>query len=420
MQAVIPRRPLSSLSAAITSERARAGFEFGLDICALVFLPILVLVARGVAPLGAVAGLCALGLAMPDGRAAWRRVRGLAVLFGLLVAWGMLSSLWAIQPERSLAIGLRLLGLFAAGLALIAAAPEIAAPRRLMGCLIAGFILALGLTMVQFLTQGALTAPLSERDFIDPILNYAEDGFGLLLLPLCAALLALGRRLAAGVLAVVTAVMVCVLVGDIARIAFISGLAAAALLYFRRRRIAKIAAAASVIVVLTAPLIFPPLAGIAPVRHAAQSLKFSAWHRLEIWSFVGPHIAEKPLLGWGLDSSRAIPGGAALTPENRAWLPLHPHNSPLQFWLELGLPGALWFALFAARLWLALGATPWPRLYAATAGGSLVTALIVGLGSYGAWQEWWVATEFLTLFLILVLARIAAQPMAKTRTGSIP
>ena len=52
-------------------------------------------------------------------------------------------------------------------------------------------------------------------------------------------------------------------------------------------------------------------------------------------------------------------------------------------------------------------------------GGSLVAALIVALGSYGAWQEWWIGTEFLALFLILVMARLAAQPIPETRSGSI-
>jgi len=87
-------------------------------------------------------------------------------------------------------------------------------------------------------------------------------------------------------------------------------------------------------------------------------------------------------------------------------LPLHPHNAPLQFWLELGLPGAVLFALIIAGLWLRLGRADWPPLYAAAAGGSLVTALVVALGSYGVWQEWLVASEFLTLFLILVVGRV--------------
>jgi O-antigen ligase len=334
-------------------------------------------------------------------------VRGLALFFAALVLWGVLSSLWAIQPHRSLLIALRLSGMFAAGLALIAAADEIDAPGRLVFCFAAGLAAALALAVAQYWTNGALTSALMRRAFVEPALNNSEDGFGFLILPLCAMLVLRRQRILAGLLAVATLAVICLLVGDVARIAFIVGVGAAVLLHFWRARLASTAAVASLIVVLIAPQLFPPLAGIAPARHIAQEIKFSAWHRLEIWSFVGSRIAEKPLSGWGLDSSRAIPGGADLTPEGRPRLPLHPHNAPLQLWLELGVPGAVLFALFAARLWLALGAAPWPRLYAAAVGGSLVTALIVALGSYGIWQEWLISSEFLTLFLILVMARLA-------------
>jgi O-antigen ligase len=394
---------------ALAGRRARAGFEVALDICALLFLPVLVLASKGAAPLAAVAGLCALGLAMPRGATAWRRVRGLALFLALLVAWGLLSSLWAIQPHRSLLIALRLTGMFAAGLALIAAVDEIAAPGRAVLCFAAGLAIALALAVAQFSTHGALTSPLSRRAFIAPALNHAEDGFEFLILPLCAMLALRRQRLLAAVSAVATAAVIGVLVGDVARIAFAAGCCGAALLYFWRARLVPLAALASLVVVLIAPQLFPPLAAVAPVQHGAQEIKFSAWHRLEIWSFVGKRIADRPLTGWGLDSSRAIPGGAVLTPEGEPWLPLHPHNAPLQLWLELGVPGAVLFALFTGWVWLALGAAPWPRLYAAAVGGSLVAALIVALGSYGIWQEWLISSEFLTLFLILLMARLSGS-----------
>jgi exopolysaccharide production protein ExoQ len=404
------------------ASRARFAFELGLGICAFLFLPILVLASRGAAPLGAVAGICAFGLAVPNSVVAWRRVHGWAPLFAAVVLWGLASALWAVDPQHSLSIALRLTGLFVAGLSLMAAVPEIAAPCRVMAYLAAGLLVALVLTLVQFLTHGVLTGMLSRRAFIEPVLNQAEDGFGFLLLPLGAALFLTGRRLAAAALLVATAVVICLLVGEAARIAFLLGVAVAPLLYFWRQWLARVAAAMSVVVILAAPVIFPPLAGIDAARHAAQEVKSSMWHRLAIWSFVGSRIAEKPLFGWGLDSSRAIPGGNTAIPDGypgQTSLPLHPHNAPLQVWLELGVPGALLFALFAARLWLALGRVSWPPLYAAAAGGSLVTALTAALGSYGIWQEWLIASEFLTLFLILVMARAAAQPMPETRSGSI-
>jgi O-antigen ligase len=404
-----------------SSARARAASELGLDICVFLFLPILVLASRGAAPLVAVAGLCAFGLLTDNFSAAWWRVHRLASFFVALVLLGLVSSLWAIEPRRSLLIALRLTGLFAAGLALIAASSEIRAPRRLVACLLAGFALSLPLAAVQYATDGALTAPLARRAFIEPTLNTIEDGFGLLLPPLCAALFLQRLRVVALLLSVPTIAVIFLLVGDAARIAFILGVAAAVPLYFQRKWVTRAAAIASVVFILAAPLVLPPLAGIAPVSDDVQEVKFSAWHRLEIWSFVGGKIAEKPVFGWGLDSSRAIPGGIDVipgAPSGQQWLPLHPHNAALQLWLELGAPGALLFALFVAWVWLALASVAWPPLYAAAAGSSLVTALIVGFGSYGVWQEWWIATEFLTLFAILVMARLA-QAMPDTRSGSI-
>lgn len=392
------------------SVRVRAAFELGLDICAFLFLPILVLASRGVAPLLAVAGLCALGLISDNLSAAWWRVRTHLPLLAALVLWGLVSSLWAIEPQRSLLIALRLAGMFAAGLALIAASSQLRAPQRLMRCLLAGFALSLPLAVVQFWSDGVLTAALSRRPFNEPALNNIEDGFALLLPPLFATLFLQRRGIVAAALAAPTVVVIFLLVGDAARVAFILGVASIVPIYFWRKWMTRAAAIVSIVFIVIAPLVLPPLAGIAPLRHDAAEVKFSAWHRLQIWSFVGGKIAQKPVLGWGLDSSRAIPGGSAPipgAPSGQQWLPLHPHDAALQLWLELGGVGALLFALLVARVWLALEAATWPALYAAAAGSSLVTALVVGFGSYGVWEEWWISTEFLTLFLVLALARLS-------------
>jgi O-antigen ligase len=54
---------------------------------------------------------------------------------------------------------------------------------------------------------------------------------------------------------------------------------------------------------------------------------------------------------------------------------LHPHNAPLQAWLELGAPGAVLFAGVVALFWLRLDRLPGPPIYKAAAGGSLAAAL---------------------------------------------
>jgi len=390
------------------ASRARSAFELGLDLCVFLYLPVLALTPLGVTPLAAAAGLCAFGLAAPGGVAAWRPLRAPALLFAALLAWGLVSALWAVDPQRSLLIAARLAGLFAVGLSLMAAAPAVAAPERLLAWAAAGLVLALVLAGVQYATLGALTRSFLRHAFNEPRLNQVQNGFALLVLPLAATLALRRERAAAVLIAALTVTMIFLLVGDAERVAFVAGLGAAALAYLSRRWLARFAAIAAAIVISTAPLTFPALIHIEAVQRWAQAQKQSVEHRLEIWQFASARIAERPLGGWGLDSSRSIPGGTVPTPEGAPTLPLHPHNVTLQIWLELGLPGAALFAVFIVRLWLALGAAPWPPLYAAAAAGSLAAAFTVSLGSYGLWQEWWIGSEFLTLFLILVMARLAA------------
>jgi len=398
---------------------ARPAFELGLDLCVFLYLPVLALTPLAVTPLAVLAGLCAFGLAAPDGVAAWRPLRGTALLFAALVAWGLISALWAVDPPRSLLMAARLAGLFAVGLSLMAAAPALAAPERLLAWAASGLVLALVLAGVQYATSGVLTRSFLQHAFNAPRLNQVQNAFALLVLPLAATLALRRERTAAALIAALTVAAIFLLVGDAERLGFVAGLGAAALAYLSRRWLTRLAAAAAAIVILTAPLTFPALIHIGPMQNWARAQKQSVEHRLEIWQFAGAHIADRPLGGWGLDSSRAIPGGTAPTSTGVPVLPLHPHNVTLQIWLELGLPGAALFALFVVRLWLALGAAPWPRLYAAAAAGSLAAAFTASLGSYGLWQEWWIGSEFLTLFLILAMARLAAQPIPETARGSI-
>ena len=142
---------------------------------------------------------------------------------------------------------------------------------------------------------------------------------------------------------------------------------------------------------------------------AADSVKNSGGHRLLIWRFAGDRIAEHPLIGWGLDSSRMVPGGKEQARQWQDLMPLHPHNAALQLWLELGLPGAALFALLVSLLWWRLADAAWPPLYTAAAGGGLTAALVILFEAYGVWQEWWLGALALMLFLVLVMGR-AAKP----------
>jgi len=342
----------STTASPVTSSGGWAGtlFEAGLDIAALLFLPILSLSSHAVAPLVAFAGLMALGRAWPLDRAALRTIRIPALLCVALVVWGSISAAWAIDPSRSFLIAARLAGLFAAA----------------------------------------------------------------------AMLLAQQRLFLAMLAAVLAAAAVYHFVGSAAKIGFAVALLALVLFRLGGSNLARAAAVLSVLVVLAAPVTLPRLAQSPWVSQDAEQVKFSLWHRFQIWAFVGDRIAERPLLGWGLDSSRAIPGGRVEIRPGAQHLPLHPHDAALQIWLELGLPGALILAGVVAWLWLALARVAWPPLYTAAAAAALATALFAALGTYGIWQEWWIATLSLALFLVLVMARLGAAGAETTAVTPAP
>ncbi len=228
-----------------------------------------------------------------------------------------------------------------------------------------------------------------------------------MLLPLATLLVCRGRTLLGLAAASVMAATVLLLAGTAAKAALALSLPVAALLYLRRVAVARIAAALSVVAVLTAPLTLPRLADYPLVLRGADTFKNSFGHRLLIWDFAGKRIAERPLLGWGLDAARAIPGGQDLIRADQRRLPLHPHNAALQVWLELGLPGAALLALLLGWIWLRLAAAAWPPLYVAASGGSVAAICAVLSAGWGIWQEWWLATLALAAFAILAMARAA-------------
>ena len=73
-------------------------------------------------------------------------------------------------------------------------------------------------------------------------------------------------------------------------------------------------------------------------------------HRQFIWGFSVKKIIEKPLFGYGQDSSNFIEGsqkiiGHELT-GNMPFIPSHPHNFLLELILEVGIFGAVSFIIF--------------------------------------------------------------------------
>ena len=375
------------------------------------FFPLLVLVPKGIAVLVSAAGLCAAGLVLSTGGPRPHPALVLAAaLLGCLLVWGTASAFWSVNPLRSLIMAARLAGLIALGLALAAAASRITAPRRLTLWLLGGFALGVAMAAAELVTHGALGAAFTDRAYQAARLNRASVTFAILLPPITAALLRGGPAVCPLSFAAATAAMIFALAGTAAKAALIAGVPIGVLFYLARGRAAYAAAIVSVLVIISAPLTFARLERISAFAATADAIKLSAGHRLLIWSFAGDRIAERPLAGWGLDSARAVPGGKDPIRPGQSWMPLHPHNAALQLWLELGVPGTVPFALMVAVVWMALARADWPRLYCAAAGASLAIALIASCAAYGIWQEWWLGTLAISLFLVLVMARVECRP----------
>lgn len=337
-----------------------------------------------------------------------------------LLSWALVSAAWSVEPSRAVGTALSLGALLLLGaMAARAVVEDDPANLRRMGvALVVGLALGAAALAFDFATDNLFRRAV--RGFPPPSM---QIGFGLkpaagvlaLLLPLLLAVPGVARPLRFAVLGAGTAAVVW-LPGESAKLSILLGLAAAALAMALPRLATRAAAVGLAAFFLLAPLIF---SAAVPRLPDLSALPRSAAHRVLIWDFVGERIAVRPILGWGMEASRAIPGGddtfapATLDrfgldgAEERAFfalpstkrLPLHPHNAALQVWLELGAVGAVLAAALAASVMLAARSPA--ALGAATAGA------VTGALSFGAWQPWWIAS--------LLLAAVALAGFAAAR-----
>lgn len=393
------------------------GIAFG--IAALLIPPVAVLVPLGLAPLLALLAAALVAVEPRRALAASRAHAALAALLALLAAWAALSALWSPIPAHSFLEGLRFLAISAAGLVVFALAPTLTpAERRRAGyLLLAGIAIAIAVLQFEHATDGIIARRFHREDAIlyAWIARY-DRGATLLLLvlwPASALLWAERRRAALAVLVLATAATILEYHSRATTVALAAAPLLAAVGWRAPRSLALGLTALLLLLGIALPLAAPGGEGIARIQQTMPFVPESGIHRLGIWRFSADRIAERPIFGWGMDAARAIPGGhtpiSLLYPPVRLTLyaealPLHPHDAPLQWRLELGIPGLLLAsAAVGLALWRLASASAWPPWRRAAAFAYAVSGLMIALVSFGIWQSWWLSALWLGAALMASL-----------------
>ncbi len=414
--------------------RAAAPALAGVIFAATAFIapPLAVFAPLGLAPLLAVAAVALIATGPRHALASVRPYADLAVLFLVLSLWAALSALWSPIPFHSVFEAGRFLVIAATGLVLVgeAAALGEAAAGRSLQALLAGLALAILLLQVELRSDEIIGHWLSGAPPAEllPIQRYDRGVTALVLLALPGASYLSAQRqwLGFAVLALAAAATVIAFSSHTSILALVAALIVGAVAWRWPRLVALTLTLGTLLIATVFPLLAPGGAAIESIRRALPMLPPSAIHRLAIWRFSSDRIAERPLLGWGMDSARAIPGGTLpathyfpqlhLTPFAQA-MPLHPHDAALQWRLELGLPGlALLIILLGIVLWRLT-----PRRIAAWRRALLfayaAAALTVALLSFGAWQAWWLSLVWLGIAFHMAAIR---HQGSETRRHLIP
>ena len=375
----------------------------------LLFGPVGVIAAKGLVPLLFIVAFWLLIRRLRQGQV-WRPfTRITATLAAIATAWALFSALWALDSAAALTTFAKLAGVSLSALIVLDGLKDLdrSDVQALGWALVGAFAFAallLGGESLSGLAGHKWFVWQGRRDEFDlTVLNRAE---ALLLISAWPAALILwqrGRR--AFALAAIMAATAVIMFGvsNSNQMALLLALPIAALACWAGPWLQRLLAVLVFAGMLAAPLLAATV--LAPERLAGyfDENHYSGLHRLHIWRFAAQRIAEAPVLGWGLDAARRIPGSDRKLPGGGNVMSVHPHNASLQIWLELGGIGAVLWAALLASLWLRVGALPQPSARAA-ATGQLLNGLVVANLSFGVWQTWWMAALALS-GIIFVLAQ---------------
>ena len=369
--------------------------------------------------------------------AAWPILIGLAVL----LLWVLASVLWSIDAAHSLKRFGRLFPTVLAGIVIGFAALSVDRNQRrsVIEAMAAGLLIASFLAVFGELVRSSVIG--SPRT--NPVWNWIGYWHfrpfsalaAIMIFPLMAAGLRDANRMLM-ILAVAAGTAAIFFAGSSAsKLALVIGLPVFLLAWFWGRPVLRVLTVGLPVAFIALPGLVNALDVPSLLSAQGRLIYSSSAHRLAIMRFVDERIDERPVLGWGLHTSRLLPGGstdarfdpryadimAVMSNDPRTeveLLPLHPHNASQQVRVELGMPGVLFYALLFALCCMALlrRFPDGPPL--AAGGAALVAVFVIGQLSFSAWQSWWISAQLLSLCLFLAMMAPRVDDAADDREAT--
>ena len=130
-------------------------------------------------------------------------------------------------------------------------------------------------------------------------------------------------------------------------------------------------------------------------------LPLSWEHRIRMWAYCWPVIADNPILGSGFDAVRIFDeqwiarDGRAIT-----IVSLHPHNAGVHIWTEAGLVGSILAASVMVSAWKFITHFSQTKDMSILISGIMTAIILISSLTYGAWQFWWWGSVFFSFGLI--------------------
>ncbi len=327
----------------------------------------------------------------------WQRQRleldwQFAKLAGLFLALSWCGLLWTISPARTVSGALQASVVLPGALVFLAVARAFPATsaRHLAVVMAAAFLAGMLMLLSDRLDGFVLLRALDGHSVWPTKYNRGIDYFTLVLLPTLGFCLA-GRRwpMASG-LCLATVVTVACGRNLTAQLALPAAVVIGAVGALAPRAGAILLGVATVAEALALPFAMRLVIRLKPL--IVSHVKISGVERLEIWDYLSAHVLQRPILGWGLWTSRLLPA----TPEEAAHFikatgsGIYPHNQWLELWVEMGLPGVLLGLAFVLLvLWRAWKLSPALRPFAY---GAFVMAMAVASSGFEITTDsWWAA-----------------------------